>query len=82
MKDYKLELFFSIVGFFALLGTSTYFLITALYTTGGEKLYLLFFSGVCFLITFILLVSSIRLVVIERKRKSMSKYKRYYDFKD
>lgn len=82
MRNVKLEIAASVIGFIGMLTVSVYFLIIGLYSNGAEKIYQLVLSSVCFVITATLFVNIIRVARYERKRKIYKKYlgTRSYDF--
>ncbi len=82
MRNVKLEIAASVIGFIGMLTVSVYFLIIGLYSSGAEKIYQLVLSSVCFVITATLFVNIIRVARYERKRKIYKKYlgTRSYDF--
>jgi len=82
VRNVKLEIAASVIGFIGMLTVSVYFLIIGLYSSGAEKIYQLVLSSVCFVITATLFVNIIRVARYERKRKIYKKYlgTRNYDF--
>jgi hypothetical protein len=82
VRNVKLEIAASVIGFIGMLTVSVYFLIIGLYSSGAEKIYQLVLSSVCFVITATLFVNIIRVARYERKRKIYKKYlgTRSYDF--
>ena len=84
MRNVKLEIVASVIGFIGMITVSVYFLIIGLYSSGAEKIYQLVLSSVCFVITATLLVNIIRIIRFERKRKMYKKYiaTRKFDYED